>query len=67
MIDAYREGFKAMVRDPSFVERGRKIADDFTPVAWQDVERWMKKLGATRDAAIDFIATMMRRQGARKE
>lgn len=67
MVDAYRAGFKAMVQDPSFVERGKKIADDFTPVAYQDVERWMKKLGATRDAAIDYIATMMRRQGARKE
>jgi tripartite-type tricarboxylate transporter receptor subunit TctC len=67
MIDAYREGFKAMVRDPSFVEGGKKIADDFTPVAYQEVERWMKKLGTTPDAAIDFITTMMRRQAADKE
>jgi len=67
MVDAYRDGFRAMVRDPGFVERGKKIADDFTPVAYADVERWMKKLGATSDAAIDYIAAMMRRQGARKE
>jgi tripartite-type tricarboxylate transporter receptor subunit TctC len=67
LIEAYREAFQATVQDPGFIERGRTIADDFTPVAYRDVEHWMKALGGTSDAAIDFISAMMRRQGARKE
>jgi tripartite-type tricarboxylate transporter receptor subunit TctC len=67
MVDSYREAFRQMVQDPAFIERGKTIADDFTPIAYPDVERWMKKLGRTSDAAIDFITVMMRRQGARKE
>jgi len=67
MVEAYRDAFAAMVQDPDFIERGKKIADDFTPVGYRDVERWMKKLGATSDAAIGFINVMMRRQSGRKE
>ncbi len=67
MVEVYRDAFKQMVQDQSFIERGKKIADDFTPVGYRDVERWMKNLGGTSDAAIDFISVMMRRQGARKE
>jgi hypothetical protein len=67
MVEAYRDAFVAAVQDPGFVERGKSIADDFTPVAYREVERWMKALGGTSDAAIDFISAMMRRQGARKE
>jgi tripartite-type tricarboxylate transporter receptor subunit TctC len=67
MVETYRQAFADMVQDPNFIERGKKIADDFTPVGYRDVERWMKKLGSTPDAAIDFISVMMQRQGARKE
>jgi tripartite-type tricarboxylate transporter receptor subunit TctC len=67
MVEAYRDAFQAMVQDPNFIERGKKIADDFTPIGDRDVERWMKALGSTSDAALDFISVMMRRQGARKE
>jgi tripartite-type tricarboxylate transporter receptor subunit TctC len=67
MLDAYRDAFRQLTQDQSFVERSRKIADDFTPIAAGDVARWMKKLSGTSDAAIEFISTMMRRQGAKKE
>jgi tripartite-type tricarboxylate transporter receptor subunit TctC len=67
MVDTYRDAFRGLTQDQAFIDRSKKIADDFTPVAFRDVDRWMKKLGATSDAAIDFIATMMRRQGAKKE
>jgi hypothetical protein len=67
MVETYRDAFRGLTQDQAFIERSRKIADDFTPITPADVERWMKKLGATSDAAIDFISTMMRRQGAKKE
>src|SRR5207302_6617638 len=46
MVDAYRDAVRALTQDQSFIERSKKIADDFTPVAYGDVGRWMKKLGA---------------------
>jgi tripartite-type tricarboxylate transporter receptor subunit TctC len=67
MVEAYRDAFQRMVQDREFIERSRRIADDFTPIGYRDVERWMKNLGATPDEAIEFITVMMRRQGARKE
>jgi tripartite-type tricarboxylate transporter receptor subunit TctC len=67
MVGAYRDAFRQLTQDQTFIDRSKKISDDFTPVTYTDVDRWMKKLGATSDAAIDFIGTMMRRQGAKKE
>ena len=67
MLDAYRDAFQGVVQDPEFIERSKKIADDFTPIGYADVESWMKDLGGTTDAAIAYLSEMMRRQGARSE
>jgi tripartite-type tricarboxylate transporter receptor subunit TctC len=63
----YRDAFDRMVQDKEFLERSKAISDDFTPIGYRDVERWMKALGGTSDAAINYISDMMRRQGARAE
>jgi tripartite-type tricarboxylate transporter receptor subunit TctC len=63
----YRDAFDLMVQDKGFQARSKTLSDDFTPIGWRDVERWMKDLGATSDDAIAYISDMMRRQGARSE
>jgi tripartite-type tricarboxylate transporter receptor subunit TctC len=67
VLAAYRDAFDKTAADPEFIERSRKFADDFTPMAHRDVETWMKTLGGTPDEAIEFISAMTRRQGARAE
>jgi tripartite-type tricarboxylate transporter receptor subunit TctC len=67
MAAVYRDAFDRMVRDKDFLERSKAISDDFTPIGYRDVESWMKSLGGTSDAAINYISDMMRRQGARSE
>lgn len=67
VIDTYRAAFREMVHDPEFIERSKKLADDFTPIFASDVETWMKVLAGTSDEAIQYSAAMMRRQGATAE
>jgi tripartite-type tricarboxylate transporter receptor subunit TctC len=64
ILAAYRDAFAQTIADPEFIERSRKIADDFSPLGYADVESWMKTLGDTPDEAIEFISAMTKRQGA---
>jgi len=63
IVEAYREAFAKMAASPQFVEMGKKISDDFTPMSQQDVSALMKTLAATPDAATAFTKTLMARQG----
>jgi tripartite-type tricarboxylate transporter receptor subunit TctC len=65
VADLYRDAFSRMANDPEFIERSKKIADDFTPIPYSDVEFWMKALGSTRSEVVEFIAAMMRGQGVK--
>jgi len=67
LVFAYRDAFLKVVRDAEFIERSRKLADDFTPVPYVEVEDWMVKLAETPPEALDFIAAMIRGQGAKVE
>ncbi len=64
ILAAYRDAFDKTIVDPEFVERSKRVADDFTPMAHSDVETWMKTLATTPDEAIAFVSDMTRRQGA---
>jgi tripartite-type tricarboxylate transporter receptor subunit TctC len=65
VADAYRDAFSRMLDDADFVDRSKKVADDFTPISYADVEFWMKALGNAPPLAIEFIAAMMRGQGVK--
>jgi tripartite-type tricarboxylate transporter receptor subunit TctC len=67
ILAAYRDAFDKMIVDPEFVERSKKVADDFTPLAHSDVQTWMNTLATTPDEAIEFVSDMTRRQGAGAE
>jgi tripartite-type tricarboxylate transporter receptor subunit TctC len=67
IVVAYRNAYRGVLKDPEFIERSRKLTDDFTAVPYDVVEGWMKKLGRTPQEALEFVSTMIRRQGVKLE
>jgi len=67
IVDAYREAFRMIAKDPTFVAEGKKMSEDFTPMTAEDVEGLVRTVGATSPEAIEYINTMMRHQGIRVE
>jgi hypothetical protein len=63
IVQAYREAFARMVTDEEFLGRAKAMAEDFSPAYYQDLQLWMKKLGDIPPESVDFLATMLRRQG----
>jgi len=63
MLDAYRETYGRMIADADFVERGRKMSDDFEPWSHEEVERLIRTLGTIPPEAFDQLSTMLRKQG----
>jgi tripartite-type tricarboxylate transporter receptor subunit TctC len=63
IVATYRQAFAKMAKDPEFLERGKKMSQDFEAQKGEDVEKLIKTLGETSPEAFDFIRTMMKRQG----
>ena len=63
IVAAYRGGYVRLVNDPEFIERSKRLTDDFTPVSHGDTEAWIKAMGRTSQEALDYISTMVRGQG----
>lgn len=62
-VRAYREAYAQAVMDPEFSEYGRKLSEDIEPMAYEDVQLIIDRLGATPPQAIAAISTMLRKQG----
>ena len=41
IVEAYRTAFEKMAVDPVFLERGKNISEDLTPMAWREIDRLM--------------------------
>jgi hypothetical protein len=67
IVDTYRGAFKAAFTDPEFSEMGKKISEDFEPMAWDDITPLIQKLGATSPEAMAFTSAMLRKQGVQGE
>jgi hypothetical protein len=67
IVRAYRDAYAAAFTDPSFAELGKKISEDFEPVAYDDVDFLVGKLAAIQPQAISYISTMLRKQGIQSE
>jgi hypothetical protein len=63
MLAAYREAYGRMIADADFVERGKKMSDDFEPWSHDEVEQLIGTLGKTPPEAIDRLGAMLRKQG----
>jgi hypothetical protein len=62
-VNAYREAFNHAFEGTEFSDMGKKISEDFEPMAWQDVDFLIDRLGTTPPEAVSYINGMLRRQG----
>jgi hypothetical protein len=51
------------MQDPDFVDRGKKMSEDFEPMSSLEVESLLNTLGGTPPEAIDYIGAMLSKQG----
>ena len=63
IVKIYREAFDKMVNDPEFLERGKKMSEDFEAQSAKDVETLINTLGQTPPEALDYIKDMLKKQG----
>lgn len=63
MVAAYREAFTKMSKDPEFLEKGKKMSQDFEAQTGEDVQNLIVTLGKTSPEAFEYIRAMMKRQG----
>ena len=63
VLKAYRDAFARMMKDPDFIEKGKKMSEDFEPQSGADVETLLKTLGDTTPDALDYIKKMLKSQG----
>jgi 4-hydroxyphenylpyruvate dioxygenase-like putative hemolysin len=63
MLDVYRAAYTKIIADAGFIDRGRKMSDDFEPWQSGEVELLINTLGQTPPEAIDQISVMLHRQG----
>ncbi len=62
-VDIYRAAYTKVVQDPEFLERVRKISDDFVPISAPDTETLIKKLSSVPPEATDFMTVVLKKQG----
>jgi tripartite-type tricarboxylate transporter receptor subunit TctC len=63
MRERYVAAFDRMIRDPEFLDRGRRISEDFAPMSHREVDALVGGLASTPQPAIDFFGAMLARQG----
>jgi hypothetical protein len=63
IVEVYRDAYSKVVQDPDFLERARKISDDFVPMLTRDVEMLIKRLAGLPPPAIDYMTEILRKQG----
>jgi tripartite-type tricarboxylate transporter receptor subunit TctC len=62
-IDVYREAYGKLVQNAEFLERAKKISDDFVPMAAAEVEMLINKLSSLPPEATEYMTTILRKQG----
>jgi hypothetical protein len=65
ILEAYRDAFGKLAAEPEFLAQGEKISEGFTPMSAPDVETVVGTLADTPNEAVDYIKTLMRKQGLR--
>jgi tripartite-type tricarboxylate transporter receptor subunit TctC len=63
MTDVYRAAYGKLVQDPEFVERAKKISDDFVPMPAAEVEVLINKLSSLPAEATEYMTVILRKQG----
>lgn len=63
VVATYNTAFEKLMKDPEFAELGKKISEDFEPMARNDVEFLVKTLTDTPDEALGYMKELLRKQG----
>jgi hypothetical protein len=63
IADTYREAYSRSMADTDFLERGKKISDDFVPLSATEVEALIRKLGSLPPEATEYMTVILRKQG----
>jgi dihydroxyacetone kinase len=67
MLDTYREAYAKITQDSDFLDRAKKISEDFTPMLHEDVAALVNALGSTPPEATEYTSAMLRRQGLEQQ
>jgi tripartite-type tricarboxylate transporter receptor subunit TctC len=63
ILDVYRTAFDKLFTDKEFIERSKKVSEDFELQHASDIESTVKTLGGTPPEALEYISAMLRKQG----
>jgi tripartite-type tricarboxylate transporter receptor subunit TctC len=63
VVETYRVAFAKMAKDPEFLEKGKKMSQDFEAQTGADVQNLITTLGKTSPEAFEYIRAMMKKQG----
>ena len=67
LANAYRAAFQRMIKDPDFIERGKKISEDLAPMSHIDMEKFIGQMAGVTEETEIFIKNLLRKQGLRIE
>lgn len=67
ITDAYRAAFQKTIKDPDFIERGKKISEDLSPMSHIDMEKFIGQMPGVTEETETFIKNLLRKQGLRIE
>jgi tripartite-type tricarboxylate transporter receptor subunit TctC len=62
-LDVYRATYGKISQDPDFLERARKISEDFIPLPAPEVEKLINKLASLPQEATEYMTVILRKQG----
>ena len=65
IVETYREAFRKLSVDPELLDLGERISDGFKPIMVRDFEGLVRTLADTPPEALEYIKTLMRKQGLR--
>lgn len=63
IVDAYRAAYGKLVQDAEFLERAKKISEDFVPMSAPEVETLIKKLAGLPPEATEYMTVILKKQG----
>lgn len=63
MVAIYRAAYERIIADDEFKERARVLSDEFEPLSISDVNRLIKGIVATPNEAVQYVNTILQKQG----
>jgi tripartite-type tricarboxylate transporter receptor subunit TctC len=63
VVEVYRAAYGKIAQDADFLERARKISEDFVPLTAPEVEALITKLASLPQEAPEYMTVILRKQG----